>query len=67
VPLKPATVAASGRDAFIEDELKQLGAHFRKLGAHVVVANTQRKFESTDEPKRLAQLLNAQLVSLSEI
>ena len=66
VPLTPSPVATNLRDAWIADELKQLGSHLRKLGAHVVVANTQRKFESTDEPKQLAQLLNAQLITVSK-
>jgi Mg-chelatase subunit ChlD len=67
VPLRASPVAAKDRDASIVEELKQLGAHLRKLGAHVVVANTQRKFESTDEPKKLSQYLNAQLISVSDV
>jgi magnesium chelatase subunit D len=64
VPLKPSS---NERGAVIAEELKQLGVQLRKLGANVVVANTQRSFESTDEPKRLAQLLNAQSITLSDI
>src|SRR6185503_13725410 len=64
VPLKPSS---NGRDAVIADELKQFGVQLQKLGANVVVANTQRRFESTDEPKRLAQLLNAKIITLSDI
>ena len=64
VPLKPSS---NGRDAVIADELKQFGVQLQKLGANVVVANTQRRFESTDEPKRLARLLNAQIITLSDI
>jgi magnesium chelatase subunit D len=67
VPLKSSPVAAKDRDVVIVEELNQLGARLRKLGAHVVVANTQRKFEFTDEPKRLAQCLNAQLITVSDI
>jgi len=67
VPLKSSPVAVQDRDAVIAAELKQLGAHLRKLGARLVIANTQRKFESTDEPKQLAQLLSAQIITLSEI
>ncbi len=62
----PLNWSSNGRDAVIADELKQLGVRLRKLGANVVVANTQRKFESTDEPKRLAQLINAQLITVSD-
>ena len=64
VPLKPSS---NGRDAVIANELQQLGLQLQKLGANVVVANTQRRFESTDEPKRLAQLLNAQIITLCDI
>jgi magnesium chelatase subunit D len=67
VSLNPSPVAARDRDASIAEELKQLGAHLRKLGARVVVANTQRTFESTDEPKRLAQHLNAQFIPVSDV
>jgi magnesium chelatase subunit D len=67
VPLKSSPVAVQDRDAVIAAELKQLGAHLRKLGARLVIANTQRKFESTDEPKQLAQLLSAQIITLSDI
>ena len=63
----PVTSSSSlDRNAVIADELKQLGIRFRKLGASVVVASTQRKFEMTDEPKRLAQLIEAQLINVSE-
>jgi magnesium chelatase subunit D len=64
VPLRPSS---NGRDAVIAAELKELGVRLRKLGANVVVANTQRRFESTEEPKRLAQLLNAQIITLSDM
>lgn len=64
VPLKPSLLL--DRNMVIADELKQLGIRFRKLGATVVVANTQRKFDMTDDPKRLAQLLEAQLINVSE-
>lgn len=67
VPLQPLPLATSGRDALIADELKQLSKRLRKMRASVVVANTKRKFESTEEPKRLAELLNAQLISVSDI
>jgi Mg-chelatase subunit ChlD len=64
VSLKPSS--SLDRNAVIADELKELGNRFRKLAATVVVANTQRKFEMTDDPKRLAQLVEAQLINVSE-
>jgi len=64
VSLEPSS--SLDRNAVIADELRQLGNRFRKLGATVVVANTQRKFEMTDDPKRLAQLVEAQLINVSE-
>lgn len=64
VSLEPSSSVE--RNAIIDQELKLLGIRFRKLGASVVVANTQRKFEMTDDPKRLAQLIEAQLINVSE-
>jgi len=64
VPLQPSSSA--DRSAVIAAELKHLAARFRKARANIVVADTQRKFERTEEPKRLAELLTAQLINVSE-
>jgi magnesium chelatase subunit D len=60
-------VSPNDRDALIAAELGQLSARLRKLGANVLVASTQRTFETSEEPTRLAQLLNAQLIKVSDI
>jgi len=54
------------RTVVIADELLKLAVRFRKIGANIVVANTQRKFETTDEPQQLAKLLGAQLIHVSD-
>lgn len=63
VPLKPSR--SVGRDTVISDELRQLGEQFRSIGANVIVANTQRRFETTDEPQQLATLLGAHLINVA--
>ena len=55
------------RTGVIADELRQLSERFRKIRANIVVANTQRKFETTDEPQQLANLLGAQLINVAEV
>jgi Mg-chelatase subunit ChlD len=56
-----SVAAEEDRDKVIAAEMKQLGLGFRKNRVNVVVADTQRQFERSDDPKRLARLLNAQL------
>jgi magnesium chelatase subunit D len=61
VSLRSAASSASrNRDERIADEVKQLGALLRKLGTNIIVANTQREFEKSDDAKQVARWLNAQ-------
>jgi magnesium chelatase subunit D len=62
VPLQSAT--GDDRGKIISEEVRQLGVLLRRSGANIVIANTQRHFERNDDPKRLALLLEAQLVSV---
>jgi len=49
----------------IELELRELMLELKKLRAHVVVVDTQKEFESSQETRRLAQVLQAQFVKLT--
>lgn len=49
----------------IESELRELAVAFKKTRAHVVVVDTQKEFESSQETRRLAQTLQAQFVKLT--
>ena len=53
------------RQMKIETELRELSLEIRKLRAHVVVVDTQREFESSQDTRKLAQLLQAQFVKLT--
>ena len=49
----------------IENELRQLSLALRKTRARVIVVDTQKEFESSEETRRLAQILQAQFVKLA--
>ena len=49
----------------IEGELRELNAALRKTEARVIVVDTQREFESSEETRRLAEILQAQFVKLA--
>jgi magnesium chelatase subunit D len=49
----------------IEGELRELSAVLRKTGARVIVVDTQKEFESSEETRRLAEILQAQFVKLA--
>src|SRR5690242_3350893 len=49
----------------IEGELRELNAELRKTKARVIVVDTQKEFESSEETRRLAQILQAQFVKLA--
>ena len=49
----------------IESELRELTIGLRKTRARVVVVDTQKEFESSEETRRLAKILNAQFVKLN--
>jgi len=49
----------------IEGELRELNLELRKTKARVIVVDTQKEFESSEETRRLAQILQAQFVKLA--
>ena len=51
----------------IEGELRELNAALKKTRARVIVVDTQKEFESSEETRRLAQVLQAQFVKLAPI
>lgn len=60
------SISTAGREV-IDQEIRQLGGLLSKNGANVVVADTQRHFERNEEPSRLAQLLDAQLINVLDV
>ena len=53
------------RQMKIESELCELAGAFKKTRAHVIVVDTQKEFESSQETRKLAQLLQARFVKLT--
>jgi magnesium chelatase ATPase subunit I len=53
------------RQLKIEMELRELMLELKQTRAHVVVVDTQREFESSQETRRLASILQAQFVKLT--
>src|SRR5687767_5607406 len=53
------------RHLTIEGELRELHAVLKKTQARVIVVDTQKEFESSEETRRLAQILQAQFVKLA--
>jgi len=53
------------RQLRIEMELRELMLELKQSRAHVVVVDTQKEFESSQETRRLAQILQAQFVKLT--
>lgn len=49
----------------IEAELRELNFAMRKTRARVIVVDTQKEFESSEETRRLAEILQAQFVKLA--
>jgi len=49
----------------IEAELRELNMALRKTRARVIVVDTQKEFESSEETRRLAEILQAQFVKLA--
>jgi len=49
----------------IEAELRELNVALRKTKARVIVVDTQKEFESSEETRRLAEILQAQFVKLA--
>ena len=53
------------RQLKIEMELRELMLELKQLRAHVVVVDTQKEFESSQETRKLATILQAQFVKLT--
>ena len=53
------------RQLKIEMELRELMMELKQSRAHVVVVDTQKEFESSQETRRLASILQAQFVKLT--
>jgi magnesium chelatase subunit D len=53
------------RQMKIESELRELALAFKKTRAHLVVVDTQKEFESSQETRKLAQILHARFVKLT--
>ena len=53
------------RQLRIEMELRELRLELKQMRAHVVVVDTQKEFESSQETRRLAKILQAQFVKLT--
>lgn len=53
------------RQLKIEGEIRELNTSLRKTGARVIVVDTQKEFESSEETRRLAEILQAQFVKLA--
>ena len=51
----------------IEAELRELNMALRKTKARVIVVDTQKEFESSEETRRLAAILQAQFVKLAPV
>jgi magnesium chelatase subunit D len=65
VPLKRKAYAIRAmRQHAIEREVHQLGLELRRERARVVVIDTQRQFESSEDTRRLAKILRAQFVKI---
>ena len=53
------------RQVKIESELKELMVALDRMRTRVVVVDTQKEFESSEETRRLAKILNARFVKVS--
>ena len=52
------------RQVKIESEIRELTVSLNRLKTRVVVVDTQKEFESSEETRRLAKILNAQFVKV---
>ena len=55
------------RQVKIESELRELSVGLSRTRARVVVVDTQKEFESSEETRRLAHILHARFVKISPI
>jgi magnesium chelatase ATPase subunit I len=66
VPLRRHGVnVRATRHLKIEAELRELHQALKKTHARMIVVDTQKEFESSEETRRLAQILQAQFVKLA--
>jgi len=54
------------RQVLIEEEVKRLSAVLQQTRTRIVVVDVQREFESSEESRRLAEILRARFVKLSD-
>ena len=52
------------RQVKIESELRELTVALNRMKTRVVVVDTQKEFESSEETRRLARILNARFVKI---
>ena len=52
------------RQVKIESELRELTVALNRMKTRVVVVDTQKEFESSEETRRLAKILNARFVKV---
>jgi magnesium chelatase subunit D len=64
VPLRRRNNIRALRQQTIEGELRELDLALRKVRSHVVVVDTQRRFESSEETRRLAEILHGRFVKI---
>ena len=64
VPLREEAKSSTSRERLIEEEVKQLAAAITRTRTKLVVVDTQRHFERSEEPSRLARGMDAQLIRL---
>jgi magnesium chelatase subunit D len=55
----------SFRQVKIESELRELTVTLKRTKARMIVVDTQREFESSEDTRRLASILNARFVKIS--
>jgi magnesium chelatase subunit D len=53
------------RQVKIESELRELTVGLNRMKTHVVVVDTQKEFESSEETRRLAKILNGRFIKIS--
>ena len=52
------------RQLMIEEEVRRLSAALLQTRTRIVVVDVQREFESSEESRRLAEILNARFIKL---
>jgi Mg-chelatase subunit ChlD len=65
VALRPLADSGLPRPQRIQLELRELSASLAQTGTRIIVVDTQRQFESSEDTRSLAQTLDARFVKLS--